>query len=66
MIIQDTWRESQRRADVYDRSRKRSFKAARELTVSTPDIHEKILDTLPTEKKKEIIRKLSTVRKPTR
>ena len=37
---------------------------AREMTAKSPNIHERILDDLPAEKKEELERKL--VRKPTR
>ena len=63
---QDNWRESQKKVDVYERSRRRSFKIAQELTAKSPDIHERILDDMPAEKKEEIIRKISVARKPAR
>lgn len=49
IIVQDNWRESQKKADVYERSRKLSFRSAREKTVKSPNIHEKILEKLPKE-----------------
>lgn len=51
---------------MYERLRRRSFKMARELTAKSPHIHERILDDLPTEKKKEIIRRMSTTKRPMR
>ena len=51
---------------MYERSRKRSFKMAREMTAKTPNIHETILEEIPAERKREIVRKMSTVKKPVR
>lgn len=48
--FQEDWRESQKKADVYDRSRKASFKVAREKAAQSPNIYERILDDLPKDK----------------
>lgn len=45
---------------MYDRSRKASFKLAREKAAQSPNMHERILDDLPTD---EIMMK---IRKPAR
>ena len=39
---------------------------AREMTAKTPNIHETILEEIPAERKREIVRKMSTVKKPVR
>lgn len=44
--------------------RRSSFKAAREMVTKNPDVPEKILEQIPTEKKQEIVRRMS-VNKPT-
>lgn len=60
--LEDTWRESQKKASIYDQARRRSFKFAREKAAQSPDIHEKILEDLPA----EVMEKLTVARKPTR
>ncbi len=64
--LQDGWRESQVKANIYERSRRYSFKKAREMTVRTPNIHETILEDIPSETKKEIVRRMSVKSKPIR
>ncbi len=48
----------------FDRVRRTSFKKALELTAKSPDIPDKILDSIPAEKKKEIYRRMTLERKP--
>ena len=62
------WKESEEKARTIERTRKSSFIKAREITKKTPNISEKILEQIPSEKKAEITRRLSQrdKKKPTR
>lgn len=64
--LEDDWRESQKKADVFERTRKISFRVAREKTAHSPNIHERILDDLPEKRKEEIMQKMSVTKKPAR
>lgn len=57
--VEAWWKESEEKARTIERTRKSSFIRAKEITKKTPDISEKILDQLPSEKKVEISRRLS-------
>ncbi len=48
----------------FDRVRKRSFMKVLELSAKSPDIPDKILESIPVEKRKEIIRRMTLERKP--
>ncbi len=48
---------------MFERSRKRSFIAARHITEKTPDIHEKILADLASKKEVEVRKKEAEVQK---
>ncbi len=64
--LQKMWQESQKKAKEFDRVRRTSFKKAQELTAKSPDIPDKILESIPVDKQKEIIRRMTLERKPRR
>ncbi len=60
------WQESHKKAKEFDRVRRTSFKKAQELTAKSPDIPDKILESIPVDKQKEIIRRMTLEKKPRR
>ena len=66
LYLQKMWQESQKKASEFDRVRRTSFKRAQELTAKSPDIPDKILESIPVDKQKEIIRRMTLERKPRR
>ncbi len=66
LYLQKMWQESQKKANEFDRVRRTSFKRAQELTAKSPDIPDKILESIPMDKQKEIIRRMTLERKPRR
>ena len=65
-IKQQQWKESEQKAKAYERMRRTSFKMAREMSAKSPDMPEKILEQIPTEKQKEISRRMTARQKPSR
>ena len=66
--VQERWKKSEEKAKTFDRTRRMSFQKAKEMAAKSPDIPEKILEQIPSEKKAEIVRRLSirSNRKPVR
>ena len=66
--LQERWKKSEEKVRTFERTRRMSIQKAKEMAAKSPDIPEKILEQIPSEKKAEIVRKLSirSQRKPVR